>query len=44
MAIKVDSYLFTVTLRDSKRHEVHASTIPNLELLCQMIGVKPDYI
>jgi hypothetical protein len=44
MDIKVDSYSFTVTLRDSKRHEVRASTIPNIDLLCQMFGVKPDYL
>ena len=44
MDIKADHYSFTVTMRDSKRHEVNASAIPNIELLCQMIGVKPDYI
>jgi hypothetical protein len=43
MKIKVDSYRFTITLRDSKRHEVSTSSIPNIELLCQMIGVKLPY-
>jgi Family of unknown function (DUF6585) len=43
MDIKVDRYRFIITLRDSKRHEVSTSTIPNIELLCQMIGVKLLY-
>lgn len=37
--IKVESGRFKVTLRDRKKHEVRASAIPNIELLCQMIGV-----
>jgi hypothetical protein len=43
MNVKVDSYRFTIAQRDSKRHEVSTSTIPNIELLCQMIGVKLLY-
>jgi hypothetical protein len=43
MNVKVDRYRFTIAQRDSKRHEVSTSTIPNIELLCQMIGVKLLY-
>jgi hypothetical protein len=40
--IKVESGRFKVTLRDGKKHEAHVSAIPNVELLCQMIGVHLD--
>jgi hypothetical protein len=37
--IKVESGRFKVTMRDGKKHEARVSAIPNVELLCQMIGV-----
>ena len=40
MDIKVERGRFIITLRDSKQHEVRVSAIPNIELLCQMIGLK----
>jgi hypothetical protein len=38
--IKVERGRFTVTLRDSKKHEARVSAIPNIELLGQLIGLK----
>lgn len=40
MDIKVERGRLTITTRDSKRHEVRASAIPNVELLCRLIGVE----
>ena len=37
--VRVESGRFKVTLRDGKKHEARVSAIPNIELLCQMIGV-----
>jgi hypothetical protein len=37
--IKVERGRFKVTLRDGKKHEARVSAIPNIELLCQVIGV-----
>lgn len=38
--IKVERGRFKITLRDGKQHEVRAASIPNLELLCKLIGLK----
>ncbi|MFN8383408.1 MAG: DUF6585 family protein [Anaerolineales bacterium] len=40
MDIKVERGRFKITLRDSKRHEERASSVPNIEMLCRMIGLK----
>ena len=40
MDIKVVRGRFTITLRDSKRYEELTSSIPNIEMLCNMIGLK----
>lgn len=40
MDIKIVRGRFTITLRDSKRHEERTSSIPNIEMLCRMIGLK----
>lgn len=38
--IKLESGRFKITLPDGKKHEVRASALPNIELLCQLIGLK----
>ncbi len=38
--VKVDQGRLTVTLRDDHKHEVRTSGIPNVELLCRLIGVE----
>jgi hypothetical protein len=38
--VKADKGRFAVTLRDSKKHEVRSSAIPNIELMAQLIGLK----
>ncbi len=38
--IRVERGRFKVTLRDGKQHEAHASAIPNIELLCRLIGLE----
>lgn len=38
--LKVESGRFQLTLRTGKKHEARVSAIPNLELLCQLIGLK----
>jgi hypothetical protein len=38
--IQVERGRFKMTLRDGKRHEARVSTIPNIELLAQLIGLK----
>jgi hypothetical protein len=38
--IKVDDGLLKVTLRIGQKHEARASAIPNIEVLCQLIGVR----
>ncbi len=38
--VKVEYGRFKVTLRDGKKHEVRVSTLPNVELLGRLIGVK----
>ena len=40
MDIKVERGRFKITLRDAKQREVRAAAIPNIEMLCQMIGLK----
>ena len=40
MDIKIVRGRFTVTLRDGKRYEERTSSIPNIEMLCRMIGLK----
>jgi ribosomal protein S27E len=40
--VKVDSGKLTVRTRDDKKHEVHTRDIPNVEMLCKLIGVKMD--
>jgi hypothetical protein len=40
LEIKVERGRFTVTLRDSQKHEARVSAIPNIELLGQLIGLK----
>jgi len=37
---KVENGRFKVTPRTGHKHEVRANAIPNIELLCQLIGVK----
>ena len=37
--IKVVQGRFRITLRDGKHHEVRTFTIPNIELLCRLIGL-----
>jgi ribosomal protein S27E len=38
--VKVDNGRLTVTMRDDHKHEVQTSEIPNVELLCRLIGVE----
>lgn len=38
--VKVDNGRLTVTMRDDRKHEVRTSEIPNVELLCRLIGVE----
>jgi hypothetical protein len=38
--VKVENGRFKLTLRDGHKHEARTNTIPNIELLCQLIGVK----
>ena len=38
--VKVDNGRLTVTMRDDHKHEVRTSEIPNVELLCRLIGVE----
>lgn len=38
--VKVDKGRLTVTMRDDHKHEVRTSEIPNVELLCRLIGVE----
>ncbi len=38
--IQVDDGLLKLTMRDGKKHEARASAIPNIEVLCQLIGVR----
>lgn len=40
--VKVEHGQFKVTLRNHQKHQAHTSAIPNIELLCQIIGVKLD--
>ncbi len=40
MDIKVERGRFKITLRDNKQSEVRASSIPNIEILCKLIGLK----
>ncbi len=40
MDIKIVRGQFTITLRDSRRYEVRTATIPNVEMLCRIIGLK----
>jgi ribosomal protein S27E len=44
--VKVDKGRLTVTMRDDHKHEVRTSEIPNVELLCRLIGVElqPDQL
>ena len=37
--IKIEGGRLTITLRDLKKHSVRAKTIPNVEILCQLLGV-----
>jgi hypothetical protein len=38
--VKVELGRFKVTMRDDRKHEVGTESIPNVELLCRLIGVK----
>jgi hypothetical protein len=38
--VKVENGRFKVTLRTGQKHEARVNVIPNIELLCQLIGVK----
>jgi hypothetical protein len=38
--VKVDHGRLTVTMRDDHKHEVRTDKIPNVELLCRLIGVE----
>ena len=38
--IQVDDGRLKVTLRAGQKHEARVSAIPNIEVLCQLIGVK----
>jgi hypothetical protein len=40
MDIKVERGRFKITMRDNKQNEVRASSIPNIEMLCKLIGLK----
>jgi uncharacterized protein DUF6585 len=40
MDIKIERGRFKITLRDNKRYEERTSSIPNIEMLCRMIGLK----
>lgn len=37
--IEVERGRFKITLKDGKHHDVRVSAIPNIELLCQLIGL-----
>ena len=38
--VKVDNGRLTVRMRDDHKHEERTSEIPNVELLCRLIGVE----
>ena len=38
--VKVENGRFKITLRTGQKHEARVNAIPNIELLCQLIGVK----
>ncbi len=38
--IRIENGRLTITLRDGKKHSVRAKAIPNVEVLCQLLGVK----
>lgn len=40
LEVRVERGRLRVELRDGKRHEMRASNIPNVDLLCRLIGVK----
>jgi hypothetical protein len=40
MDIKVERGRFKITMRDNKQYEVRSSSIPNIEMLCKLIGLK----
>ena len=40
--VKVEHGQLKVTLRNRQKHAAHTSAIPNIELLCQLIGVQLD--
>jgi hypothetical protein len=40
--VKVEHGQLKVTLRNKQKHAAHTSAIPNVELLCQLIGVQLD--
>jgi hypothetical protein len=40
MDIKVERGRFRITMRDNKQYEVRSASIPNIELLCKLIGLK----
>jgi len=42
--VKVEYGRLKVTTSDDHKHETRTSEIPNVELLCRLIGVKPDSI
>jgi hypothetical protein len=44
--IKVEQGRFKITLRDAKQREIRVAAIPNIEMLCQLIGLKllPDQL
>jgi hypothetical protein len=40
MDIKVERGRFKIALRDNEQYEVRTSSIPNIEMLCKLIGLK----
>ena len=40
--VKIENGRLAVTLRDGKKHSVRAKAIPNVEILCQLLGIKCD--
>lgn len=40
--VKVKNGRLTLRMHDDHKHEVHTKDIPNVELLCKLIGVKLD--
>jgi hypothetical protein len=40
--VKVDNGRLTVRMHDDHKHEMRTSEIPNVELLCRLIGVDLD--